>query len=105
MVGPKATFKIQRKSGISDNMGGFTTTWSDVVPIRGTLTNVERNEKFMSDATRVKSTHYFMTKYNPNITLTESDRLAFKTDIYEIIFVDNIAMQNRFWEISLRKIS
>lgn len=105
MAGPKATLKIQRKSEVSDGMGGFVTTWIDVAPIRGTLTNVERNEKFLSDSTRVMSTHYFMTRYNPNITITEADRLAFGTEIYEIVFVDNISKKNRHWEISLRKIS
>lgn len=104
MAGPKATFKLQRKTETSDGMGGFTSIWYNVANLRGTLTIVERNEKFISDSTRIKSTHYFMTKYKAELSITEKDRLAFGTDIFEITFVDNISMQNRFWEISLRKI-
>lgn len=104
MAGPKATFKLQRKTETSDGMGGFTSIWSNVANLRGTLTIVERNEKFISDSTRVKSTHYFMTKYKAELSITEKDRLAFGTDIFEVTFCDNVGMQNRFFEISLRKI-
>lgn len=104
MAGPKATFKLQRKTETSDGMGGFTSIWSNVASVRGTLTIVERNEKFISDSTRVKSTHYFMTKYKSELAITEKDSLTFGTDIFEITFVDNVAMQNRFYEISLRKV-
>lgn len=104
MAGPKATFKLQRKIETSDGLGGFNSVWYNVANLRGTLTIVERSEKFISDASRVKSTHFFMTKYKNGLNITEKDRLNFGTDIYEIVFVDNIAMQNRFYEISLRKI-
>lgn len=104
MAGPKALFKLQRKIETADGMGGFSAVWSNVAYLRGTLTIVERNEKFISDSTRVKSTHYFMTKYKAELAITEKDRLLFGLEVYEIVFVDNVAMQNRFYEISLRKV-
>lgn len=104
MAGPKATMFLQQYSQVSDGLGGFTSTWSEVAKLRGPFTTVDKWEKFISDATRTKVTHYFMPKYDRNISISESDRLRHGADIYEIILVDNVGLKNRFWEISLKKV-
>lgn len=104
MGGPKCTMFLQKKTDTSDGMGGYSTVWAETAKLSGTFTTVDKWEKFISDTVRTKVTHYFMTKYNPSLSITESDRMRNGSDIYEIVLVDNVALKGRFWEISLKKV-
>ncbi|MFA7287308.1 MAG: phage head closure protein [Melioribacteraceae bacterium] len=104
MPGPKATLELQRKTDVSDGMGGFTSVWYGKASLKGTFTSVDKWEKFIADSTKVKSTHWFHVRYQEGIVPTSKDRFRNGSEIYEIILVDNVALKNRFWEFFLAKI-
>lgn len=105
MAGPKAIFQIQRKTEVSDGMGGQTTVWTDVENLKGTLTRVEGWEKFIGDSTRVSTTYILMAKYKNGLNITTRDRIRREEKLYEIIAEpEDVALKNRFLQITLRKI-
>jgi len=105
MAGPKAIFQIQRRTDASDGAGGFVTVWTDVENIRGTLTRVEGWEKFIGDSTRVSTTYILMMKYKDGLNITTKDRVRNGAKLYEIIAEpEDVALKNRFLQITLRKV-
>ncbi len=82
------TLYIQRKSGVIDDFGTVTDTWTDVATLRAERVENDAAE-VIRDNTREadETTITFRTRF---ATVLQSDRLIFETKPFDIISVKEI---------------
>jgi len=111
MIGKKTIVTIKQSTKVSDGMGSYTETWATLASnLKGVLVARRVSDRFAGErvsggSTKVFSSHMFIFKKSLSLTITEANRLYDKNnDIYEIVFVNNIAMQDKKFILELRKV-
>lgn len=104
MTGPKVTLIYQKLNRVSDGVGGYTEKWSSVRKIKGTLETIQGTERFYSQTNTIFQTNKFFCDHQYGLEWSNIDRLVLGERIFEIVYFDNVAEQNRFMEITLKEI-
>jgi SPP1 family predicted phage head-tail adaptor len=90
---------IQRSTTVPNGIGGFVTTWTDHLAIKGKMRPLSGKEQLSADKQTIFATHKL---YCALADITEIDRVVFDGDIFEIknIPQDVMNMHNHY-EIDL----
>jgi len=89
---------IFQNSTIVENDYGFEIQeWSDYITVWASVTNLSGREYFAAMQIQAENTVKFTIRCNKNIT--ESMRIIFEGNNYDITFIDNIKYGNEFMEI------
>ncbi len=103
ILGPKTTLTLKRSTQTVDSMGSFVDTWAAVASIKGVLYAEYGQEIIQNRKRTVTVSHIFICDI-PEVTPTELDIFVDSSgQVYEIIFVDNVAMDNQHLEIMLNR--
>lgn len=103
--GPKKKLTLQNWTDVSDGMGGFTRTYSDVSDIYGVLATVSATERMGGgNKEAVYSTHrFYMGRIST--TITEKDhRFISGSRVFDIVAVNDPAQHDRFAIIDLKEV-
>lgn len=110
MIGKKTAVTIKQSAKVSDGMGSYTESWSDLITsLKGTLVARRISDRFAGErlangVIKTFSSHLFMCN-KPSTAITEAHRLYdVNNDVYEIVFVNNIALQDKRLILELRKV-
>lgn len=105
MFGPKIEMVLQKKTSVSDNIGGFTEVWQSKKKIKGVLVPLKGSERMVTRKTEVFATHKFFCDYPKGVTITEKDRFTFGARTFDIKYIGDPAEQHRHLEIELLEIT
>lgn len=104
MIGHKVILIYQKLNKVPDGVGGYTEKWSSVRRIKGTLQTINGTERFHSQTNTIFQTNKFFCDYQYGLEWSNIDRLVLRERIFEIVYFDNVAEQNRFMDITLKEI-
>jgi len=93
--------EFQRAAKVSDGAGGYTETWGALAGASG-LAQVKAlsgSERFASDRVEATTRWRIVVRYFEG--LLESDRVEIRGRVYNIRFVNNIDLANRWLQIDL----
>jgi SPP1 family predicted phage head-tail adaptor len=96
----KEPVEFQRLTRTSDGAGGFTEAWAAIAatPTRGHVKAMSGGERFQSQRTEATSTHKIVVRHNAG--LTEVDRVVIRGRAYNIRFIDNMEMADKWLYIT-----
>lgn len=91
---------FERMTRASDGAGGFTETWATITgaPTRAMVSAMSGSERWQSQRSAATSTHKIVTRYYDG--LTEVDRVVIRSRAYNIRFVNNVDLADRWLEIT-----
>lgn len=92
---------FERAAKVSDGAGGFTETWSAIsgASDRAHVRATSGAERWASNRTEAVTQWRIVVRYFSG--LLESDRVVIRGRAYNIRFVNNIEMRDRWLEIDL----
>lgn len=92
---------FQRKTRTANGTGGFTESWAAIsgAPTRAAVKAVGGGERFASDRIEATTRWRAVTRYFAG--LTEEDRVLIRSRAYNIQFLNNVELRNRWYEIDL----
>lgn len=105
--GPKTELILERYTDADDGGGGQTRTWEGVKRLKGVMVYIHGIEsKVRGDREAVRASHMFFCPYVPNLNITEKDRFmkVGYTNIWDIVYVDNMLEQNKWLKIEILKV-
>lgn len=88
---------FQKFTTILNENGFEIQEWSDYKTVWASVSNLNGREYFAAQAVQAEKTIKFTIRCNKNIT--ESMRIIFEGNNYDIAFIDNIKYGNEFMEI------
>jgi SPP1 family predicted phage head-tail adaptor len=96
----KEAVAFQRLTGMTDGAGGFTEAWAAIpaTPTRGHVKAMSGGERWHSDRVEASSTHKIVVRYNSS--LTTKDRVVIRGLAYNIRFIDNMEMADKWLYIT-----
>lgn len=95
LPGPKTTLTLQRRTEVRDSAGSYTTTWATVGTIKGVFYASGGDELVEHEKKTVRVTHGFICeRQSTAMTPTESDRMLYGSQTYEIVFVDEVQLHH-----------
>jgi SPP1 family predicted phage head-tail adaptor len=96
----KEAVAFQRLTGTTDGAGGFTEAWAAIpaTPTRGHVKAMSGGERWHSDRVEASSTHKIVVRYNSS--LTTKDRVVIRGLAYNIRFIDNMEMADKWLYIT-----
>jgi len=97
----KEPVTFQRAAKVSDGAGGYTETWGTLAGAadRAAVKAVSGRERFASD--RIEATTKWRITVRYFTGLLESDRVIIRTRAYNIRFINNMELEDRWLEIDL----
>jgi len=106
----KKAISIQKQSNVSDGMGGYVTSWVDLVTgvdspslIFAAVWPVSAKEQIASEKEIGTITHKVKIRYRPGVT--GNVRIKYGTRIFDVMGpAINIGSDNRFLELICREI-
>lgn len=92
---------FQRKSRVANGTGGFTETWA---ALAGSATRaypkaLSGTERFASDRVEASTRWRIVTRYFAG--LKEEDRIVMRGRAYNIRFINNVELRDRWLEIDV----
>ena len=105
MIGPKCILVLQKYTKVSDGMGGHTWVYQSVRKMKGVLTSLSGNERYVTGKIEVFRTHRFMVDFPRGVTITEKDRFTLGIRTFDIQVVANTLEQNIQLQIDLLEIT
>ena len=105
MIGPKCILVLQKYTKVSDGMGGYTWVYQSVRKMKGVLTSLTGNERYVTGKIEVFRTHRFMVDFPKGVTITEKDRFTLGIRTFDIQVVANTLEQNIQLQIDLLEIT
>jgi len=103
VLGPQTTLTLKRSTSTMDSMGSYTETWVSIETITGVFYAEWGQEVVQNRKDIVLVNHVFICDI-PTILPTEKDILVDSSgQIYDILFVDNVAVANHHLEILLNR--
>lgn len=93
---------IQRKTSVSNGLGGMVDSWSTHLTIDGRIRPLSGNEKISADKNTLYVTHRL---YCSILDITEKDRVLFNGVKYEVKFVANPMNFGRYLMVDLEEVS
>lgn len=92
---------FERSAKVSDGAGGFTETWGAIsgASTRAYVKAMSGSERWASDRTEARSSWRIVVRYFSG--LLESDRVVIRGRSYNIRFVNNVELRDRWLEIDL----
>ena len=104
MIGPKVTLELRRPTKIDDSIGGVYTLWAGMRRIRGTLCNINGDERLSADKLTILQTQNFYIDFPIGITLTEEDEFYSGLRRFKIIYINPVgANRNTRLKITLKE--
>ena len=96
----KEPVAFQRLTRTSDGAGGFAEAWAAIAatPTRAHVKAMSGNERWHSDRVEASSTHKIVVRYND--VLTTVDRVVIRGRAYNIRFIDNMDMADKWLYIT-----
>ena len=96
----KEPVAFQRLTRTADGAGGFTEAWAAIAatPTRAHVKAMSGGERFQSQRTEATSTHKIVVRYNAG--LTDVDRAVIRGRAYNIRFIDNMEMADKWLYIT-----
>ena len=97
----KEAVVFQRAAKVSDGAGGFTETWGAIAaaPTRASVKALSGGERYASERIEATSKWRIVVRYFPGIL--ESDRVQIRDRAYNIRFINNVDLADRWLEIDL----
>ena len=97
----KEPVTFQRAAKVSDGAGGYTETWAAIsgAADRAKAKAVSGRERFASD--RIEATTKWRITVRYFAGLLESDRVIIRTRAYNIRFINDMELEDRWLEIDL----
>lgn len=97
----KEAVVFQRAANVSDGAGGFTVAWADIAgaPTRASVKALSGGERYASERIEATSKWRIVVRYFPGIL--ESDRVRIRDRAYNIRFINNVELSDRWLEIDL----
>jgi len=105
LIGPKCILVLQKYTKVSDGMGGYTWVYQSVRKMKGVLTSLTGNERYVTGKIEVFRTHRFMVDFPKGVTITEKDRFTLGIRTFDIQVVANTLEQNIQLQIDLLEIT
>lgn len=105
--GPKIELILERYTDANDGGGGQTRTWESIKKIKGTMVYIHGIESSIrGDREAVRASHMFFCNYIPNMNITVKDRFVRigYTNIYDIVYVDDMLGQKKWLKIEILKV-
>jgi head-tail adaptor len=92
---------IERAARTSDGAGGFTVAWAAIsgAPDRAYPKALSGSERFASD--RVEATTRWRITFRYFDGLLESDRVVFRARAYNIRFINNLELRDKWLTLDL----
>jgi head-tail adaptor len=92
---------IERAAKVPDDAGGTTETWGAIVgaPDRAYPKALSGSERFASD--RVEATTRWRITFRYFDGLLESDRVVFRARAYNIRFINNLELRDKWLTLDL----
>lgn len=78
---------FQRIAQVTDGMGGFTTTWSDVATVWAKVEPVSASERLISEKLETQRSHKVKIRYRSDITTDM--RFTFNSRTFQVKGVHN----------------
>ena len=104
MIGKKTTMELRRWTGVSDGMGGITTSWAGLRKIKGVLSTIRGDERLSSDKLTVIADFNFYIDFPIGITIDEADIFQRGTTTYKIVYINNLGSnQDQRLKITLKE--
>ena len=104
--GPKIELLLERYTDTSDDGGGQTRVYQTIRKLKGVLTFLRASETVrIIDKETVFASHQFWCPHQPDIEITEKDRLyrPGTTRYYDIIMVDDVLEKGKLLKIDLQE--
>ena len=97
----KEPIAIQRAAKVSDGAGGFSETWAALAgaPTRGAVKALSGSERYASERVEATSKWRCVVRYFAG--LLESDKVVIRGRSYNIRFINNEDMDDRWLIIDL----
>lgn len=95
---------IERYSKFRDEDKILREEWSKLCSARAKILWTRGNEYIESYGTNseIEATFYIRFNYK---NITSKDRLVYKNEAYDIIYVNNVQEANRYYEIKAKKVN
>lgn len=94
---------IQYQTRVTDNMGGFTTTWVDLATVWAAIWPVLANEQIQTMQSVMVTTHRIRMRYRGNVKI--SDRIKYGNSYFDIVSIINPNMKNRILDLLCKEAS
>lgn len=93
---------FERSAKTPDGAGGFTEVWGAIAgsSARAHVKAMSGSERWASDRTEARSSWRIVVRYFSD--LWESDRVVIRGRAYDINFINNVELRDRWLEIDLR---
>lgn len=93
--------EFQRKARVSDGAGGYTESWAAVsgAPTRAKVTALSGRERWASQRVEALSSWRIVVRYFSG--LLESDRVSIRGKAYNIRFINNVDLADKWLVIDL----
>lgn len=100
----KHQITIQRYQKIKDEDNRLVEKWTNLCNSRAKILWTRGSEYIESYGTNseVEATFYIRFNYK---SITPKDRLIYKGETYDIIYVNNVQESNRYYEIKAKKVN
>ncbi|WP_133016939.1 phage head closure protein [Clostridium cuniculi] len=100
----KHQITIERCQKLKDEDNRLVEQWSTLCNARAKILYTRGSEYTEAYGTNseVEATFYIRFNYKD---ITSKDRLTYKGEVYDIIYVNNIQLSNRYYEIKAKKVN
>lgn len=95
---------FQRLSSVQNEKGEWQDVWNKLYCSYGQANNLYGSEYYAAVGSKQEKTTVFTLRYSPALkNLQEKDRIIFKDEIYDIVFIDNLMNSNSILKIKAMK--
>ena len=105
IIGPKCILVLQKYTKVSDGMGGYTWVYQSVRKMKGVLTSLSGNERYVTGKIEVFRTHKFLVDYPLGLVITPKDKFVLGIRKFDIQVVVDPMEQHRHLEMDLLEIT
>ena len=93
--------QFQRKTRVSDGAGGWSEAWSNIsgAATRCSFKALSGGERFQAQRAEAATRNRIVTRYFAG--LVESDRVVIAGRRYNIVFINNVELRNRWIVIEI----
>ena len=92
---------IQQQTKVSDSMGGFTITWSDVATVWAAIWPVSANEQTQAQSTAMVISHRIRIRYRS--VIRASWRVQFDNRYFNIVSIVNPNEANEYLDLMVKE--
>ncbi|MDU4882695.1 phage head closure protein [uncultured Clostridium sp.] len=100
----KHTITIERFQKVKDEDNRLVEQWSTLCNARAKILYTRGSEYTEAYGTNSEVEATFYIRFNHKY-ITSKDRLIYKGEAYDIIYVNNVQLSNRYYEIKAKKVN